>query len=158
MNVHFLSQSEKKRLLAELETHYNIKNLPYLLLETGRKKIRAFSGSLTKEEIFELSRSINIELIGLYIINKKDDIPRISFDSLPLFKAQISKNIINLEESQLQLWLRGHDLDIEAPKGVVILKFEDDLVGIGKSNSQKIFNYVPKERKLKTPMPAQQAA
>ena len=36
-----------------------------------------------------------------------------------------------------------------------ITSYENDLVGVGKSNGEKIFNYVPKERKLKTPLPRQ---
>jgi len=154
MNAHFLNSKEKKKLLAELEHHYGITSLPYALLETGKKKVRAFSGSLTGEEISELNRVTNIELIGSYMINKKDNDPRISFDALTLLKNQITKNIVEINNEQLQLWLRGHDLEIpNLPRGPVVIKFQDDLVGIGKSNTEKIFNYVPKERKLKTPLP-----
>ena len=72
---------------------------------------------------------------------------------LTIGRKQITKNIIEINNQQLQLWLRGYDLEIAAPRGIIILKYKDDLVGIGKSNEEKIFNYVPKERKLKTPLP-----
>ena len=83
-----------------------------------------------------------------------------------------------IDKKQLDLWMRGYDLEISGtaqsgvggrgagtvgdqrdsfgstiPRGIVVLKFQDNLVGIGKSNTEKIFNYVPKERKLKTPLP-----
>ena len=149
MNVHFLNSQEKKKVLAELEEIYGLKDLPSLLIETGKKKIRGFSGDLTKEELIELSKIVHIELIGMYLISKKDDVPRINFDAISLLKEQIIKSIVEIDLGQLNKWIRGYDLDIMVERGVVILKCGDELVGLGKSNGEKIFNYIPKERKLK---------
>ena len=153
MKLQFLKSKEKRNLIKELEEQYGITELPYLLLETGKQKIRGFSGHLSKEEIVQLTRLTNVEIIGAYLINKKDQDARISFDAIQLFKEQITKNIIEINNQQLQLWLRGYDLEIVAPRGIIVLKHCEDIVGIGKSNTEKIFNYVPKERKLKTPLP-----
>jgi len=151
MKLHFLKSKEKKAILKELELHYGITKLPYLLLKTGKQKIRGYSGHLSKEEIQELTRLTNVEIIGDYLISKKDQDPRISFDAIQLFK--ITKNITEINNNQLQKWLRGYDLNIpNIPRGITILKYKEDLVGIGKSNTEKIFNYVPKERKLKIPL------
>jgi len=155
MKLQFLKSKEKRTLVEELEEQYGITELPYLLLETGKQKIRGFSGHLSKEEIVQLTRLTNVEIIGAYLINQKDQNARISFDAIQLFKEQITKNIIEINNQQLQLWLRGYDLEIQAPRGIVVLKYQEDLVGIGKSNTEKIFNYVPKERKLKTPLPTE---
>lgn len=183
MRLQFLKSKEKRNLLKELEEKYGITELPYLLLETGKQKIRGFSGHLSKEEIVQLTRLTNVEIIGAYLVSQKDEDARVSFDAIQLFKKQITKSIIEINYHQLQLWLRGYDLEIGAhadersesandktpaekigvqlaPKnnlirGVVVLKYQDDLVGIGKSNTEKIFNYVPKERKLKIPLPAE---
>ena len=155
MKLQFLKSKEKRALVEELEEQYGITELPYLLLETGKQKIRGFSGHLSKEEIVQLTRLTNVEIIGAYLINQKDQNARISFDAIQLFKEQITKNIIEINNQQLQLWLRGYDLEIQAPRGIVVLKYQEDLVGIGKSNTEKIFNYVPKERKLKTPLPTE---
>lgn len=176
----FLKSSQKKKILAELEETYGITSLPYLLIETGKKKLRAFSGSLSKEELLEMKNLVNVETIGMYMISQKDADLRLNFDALPLFN--ITKNVIKINKDQLELWLRGHDLEFGARadehsesayqedshdkkqrvqlapqqkmiRGIVILKHQDDLVGVGKSNTEKIFNYLPKERKLKTPLP-----
>ncbi len=148
-----LNSKQKKHLIEELERLYGITDLPYLLIEAGKRKLRAFSGNLTKEEIIKLSQLIRVEVIGLYIISQKDAEPRINFDALPLLKDQITKNILEINKEQLELWLRGYNLDIKTDRGTVVLKYQDDFVGVGKSNTEKIFNYVPKERKLKTPLP-----
>jgi NOL1/NOP2/fmu family ribosome biogenesis protein len=151
--VTFIKSKEKKEIVEELEKEYGITELPYMLIETGREKLRGFSGSLTKEELIELSDLTRIELIGMYLISRRDDDFRINFDALPLFKEQITKNLIQIDKQQLELWLRGSTLDIKSKRGIVILKYGDDFVGVGKSNTETIFNYVPKERKLKTPLP-----
>ena len=94
MKLHFLKSKEKRNLIEELEKIYGITELPYLLLETGKQKIRGFSGHLSKEEIVQLTRLTNVEIIGAYLINKKDEEARISFDAIQLFKEKITKNII----------------------------------------------------------------
>ena len=48
--------------------------LPYLLLETGKEKIRAFSGNLTREDIFNLGKIANMEIIGLYFVKKENSL------------------------------------------------------------------------------------
>ncbi len=151
--INFINSKEKKKILEELQNLYGITNLPYSFSEAGKKKIRAFSGTMTRDEIQELTEITNVEVIGMYMFNQKDDDLRINFDALPLLKDQISKSIININENQYNHWIRGQDIDFVSPSGTYVLSFNGDLVGIGKSNGVKIFNYIPKERKLKTQMP-----
>lgn len=150
MNIRFIKTPEKNGILAELEKIYGIKKLSYLLLETGKTKLRAFSGHLSKVEIMRLGMLTNVELIGMYLINKKDEDPRINFDAVSLLREQITKSVVKIDEQQFQQWIRGHDLQIKVASGIVVVKHDEDLVGIGKSNGEKIFNYVPKERKIKS--------
>ncbi|MFH1802844.1 MAG: hypothetical protein ABH864_05360 [archaeon] len=154
----FIRSSEKKKIISSLEETYGITELNYLLIEAGKQRLRGFSGHLSKEEIVQLADIANVEVIGMYLISRKDGDSRLNFDAVPLFKNQITKRIIEINREQLDRWIRGHDLDIPAERGITVLKFEDYFVGIGKSNSEKIFNYVPKERKLKTPLPTQKPA
>lgn len=148
MNAHFFSAAEKKQLLAELEEQFGIQDMPYLFLETGKEKVRAFSGSLSKDEILDLAKVANIEIIGLYIARKEHDL-RLSFDATQLLKLQISKNIIDLSKEQAREWLRGNDLEIVAPKGTAVMRCGADMLGCGKSTGERIANHVPKERRIK---------
>lgn len=148
MNAHFLSPIERKQLLADLEERFGISNLPYLFLETGKEKIRAFSGSLSKDEILELARVANIEIIGLYLARKERGV-RLSFDATQLLAAQISKNIVDVTDEQMREWLRGNDLEIREPNGTVVLRCGSDFLGCGKSTGTRIANHVPKERRIK---------
>lgn len=151
--MRFFNSKQKKEVQEGLEETYGIKNLPYSLVEVGKQRLRAFSGNLTRDEIVELSKIASIEVIGMYLISQKDDDLRLNFDAISLLRNQITKNIIEIDQRQLDLWMRGYDLDIKCPRGITLLKFQDELVGLGKSNTEKIFNYLPKERKLKTPLP-----
>ena len=153
MTFRFIKSPEKKEIVKELEKYYGISELPYLLMETGKEKIRVFSGSFSKEEIVQLNQITKIEVVGLYFISQKDSEPRLSFDAVSLSRKKITKNIFEMNEEQFNLWIRGHDLDVKTQRGVVVVKYKDDLICVGKSNGEKIFNYVPKERKLKTQLP-----
>ena len=79
--IKFLYKTEKKAIMQKLE-YYGITKLPYLLIESGKEKIRGYTGSLLMEEIHELNKQIGIDLIGLYlfhnyynITNRKSNCP-----------------------------------------------------------------------------------
>lgn len=148
MNAKFIQSKEKKEILEELERQFGITNLPYLLIRTGAEKVRAYSGSLSKDEIMEIDRLVNIEIIGEYFLKQEGEI-RLSTDAIHLLKGQITKNIIEIDDSQLHSWMRGQNIDLKSEPGVKIIGHKGDFVGCGKSNGEKIFNFVPKERRLK---------
>ncbi len=148
MMPQFIKSSEKKRIIEELNDKFGIEKLPYLLIKSGKEKVRAFSGNLSKEEILQISRLTNIETIGVYFLKYEDQL-RLTIDALHLLKDQINKNILEINDLELHDWLRGKDLEIQVPQGPIILKYKTDFVGYGKSTGNKIFNYVPKDRRLK---------
>jgi NOL1/NOP2/fmu family ribosome biogenesis protein len=150
MNTHFIKSNEKREIVAQLKEQFGIESLPYLLIESGKEKIRAFSGSLSKEEILKIGELAKVEIIGLYLIKREHDL-RLSLDATTILKNQINKNILELTEEQFQKWIRGHDLQLEAPQGTYVIKYKDDFIGCGKSNGKIIFNYVPKDRRIKKP-------
>ncbi len=148
MNIHFIKSTEKRRIVENLNEQFGIEELPYLLIESGKEKIRAFSGSLSKDEIAKISEIANLETIGLYILKKESDF-RLSLDACLMLSNQITKNIIEIDEKQFNEWIRGLDLQLEKPQGTYVIKFGEDFIGCGRSNGKTIFNYVPKDRRLK---------
>lgn len=141
-----LSSSEKKKIIKELEK-FGIEKLNYLLFQTGKGKIRGYSGNLSRQELSELSRLLNVEIIGLYLMRQDNEI-RLSLDATHLLKP--SKNIIEVNDNQAQSWLRGEDLSLTTDlKGFVIIKHNQDFLGSGKASENKILNFIPKERRLK---------
>ncbi len=149
MNFSFIKSPEKRRIVEQLEKQYGITDLPYLLLETGKEKIRGFSGSLSKDEIIKLAQIINIELIGMYLMRKEHDL-RLSFDALHILKDQITTGVIDLTAEEYQKWIRGNDLERQASKGTCIIRYKSDFIGCGKSTGERVLNHIPKERRLKS--------
>lgn len=148
MNIHFIKSNEKRDITKKLNEQFGITDLPYLLIESGKEKIRAFSGTLSKDEISEIGLIANIELIGAYVLKKENDF-RLSFDASLILKGQLSKNILEISDIQLHEWIRGRDIELSLPQGTYIVKNKDDFFGCGRSNGKTLFNYVPKDRRLK---------
>ena len=141
--------SEKKRITKQLQEQFGISKISQLLIRFGKEKIRAYSGNLSTEELKELDKILRIETAGLYIAKQQTDGIRITMDGVQLFKNQITKNILELNDKQKQDWLQGNDLDIKINNAFKILKYQKDFLGCGKSTGERITNFVPKERRIK---------
>ena len=150
MNMKFIKSGEKKRLLKELKEIFGIEKLDsWILVETGKKKIRGFSGNMTREEIKELSEISNLEILGTYLVRKETTVLRLGFDATQILKDKITKGIFELSDSQLESWMNGNNINENVEKGIYVLRHADDFVGCGISNGEKIINFVPKERRIR---------
>ena len=92
---------------------------------------------------------MRIENIGLYFAKQQEEI-RLTLDGLQLLKNQITKNILEINNKHTEQWLKGNDLDIQTLPTFKILKNNNEFIGCGKSTGQKITNFVPKERRIKS--------
>lgn len=156
--LRLISVKEKQELL-EMLHHFGIKKLDFMLFNSGKEKIRAYTGNLTLEQIKKLHKEIRIELIGFYLLHVYHNEIRLSFDAIALFKDQITKNILEIDDKQAQEFLKGRDLvlskeEFEKAKqegtGFKVLSFNKDFLGIGKLTQEgRIVNYMPKERRLR---------
>ena len=150
MNIRFLSSGEKKKLVNELEERFGIAKLPYLLIESGKSRIRGFSGSLSREELVRLSTLVRVEIVGLYLFRKEPFGLRLSVDALHLLKEQITSGIIELNDIEFNVWIRGGNLDYTGEKGVFVIKYKDDFFGCGYATGSKLLNYIPRERQIRS--------
>lgn len=152
MNAKVLNAGERKKFLAELNDKFGIEaeDLNYVFVETGKGKMRVFSGSLSRDEIIELSEISHIEIVGLYFA-RYDDMSglRLSLDGTHLLGDAIKKNVFEVNLEQAHDWMRGEDLAVELERGVWVIKHGEDYLGCGFSNGTKMFNYIPRERKMK---------
>jgi NOL1/NOP2/fmu family ribosome biogenesis protein len=153
----FIFKTEKKEILKQLE-YYGIDKLDYLLISTGKEKIRGYSGILSTDEIIELDKQIRIEIIGLYLLHNYKDELRLSIDAITLLKNKITKNILRVNESQAKELFKGQDIPLtkedkenlkNETKGFKVLEFKGDLIGTAKLTEDRIINYLPKERRRK---------
>jgi len=144
-----ITSKDKKKIIEKLNSQYGINEIPYQLIMFGKEKTRIFSGDIQKEILEIFDREMRIENAGLYIIKEESDGLRLTFDALSIFKNQITKNIIEIDDKNAEEWLRGNDLQIKSDRGFKILKNNNEFIGCGKSTGEKITNFVPKERRIK---------
>ena len=147
----FFNESEKEKLLRQLKQQFGIKDVPFKLAKLGKERIIVFSGELSGREVLNLDRVSHIEGIGLYFAKEQIDGIRLSIEGSQLLKKQITKNIFELDEKQAEQWMLGQELSIKTDKkGFFIIKFKDDFLGTGKVSENRITNFVPKPRRLKS--------
>ena len=159
-----LDKTKKKHFVNQVE-EFGIEKINELLIKSGKERLRAYSGNLSKEELNLLIKVLPVESIGLYVgkemFNKKNNKSetRLSLDGINYWKNQIKNRIISLDEEQEEKWFKGEDVEVtkeQAEKikerGFVILRSpkSGDFIGTGKlSNDDIIFNFLPKERRRK---------
>ncbi|VVB77695.1 Ribosomal RNA small subunit methyltransferase F [uncultured archaeon] len=145
-----LTSTDKKKIIEQLNKQFGITQIPQLIIQFGKEKLRLYSGNLSKEELYYLDNEIRIENIGLYFAKWENDGIRLTLDGVQLFRNQITKNILELDEKQANDWLKGNDLDIKTDYGWKILKYKNEFIGCGKSTGERITNFMPKERRVKS--------
>jgi NOL1/NOP2/fmu family ribosome biogenesis protein len=154
----------KKKSFTERISNVGIKKINEILIRTGKERIRAYSGNLSKEEIYDIWKILPIEGIGLYIgkdtINQhgvKDS--RLSIDALHMFKDQINSDIITLTKDQEEEWFRGKNIELENEqlekiknnKFVAVMSNDKkDFIGTGKISNEILYSFLPKERRRKS--------
>ncbi len=151
MKPSLLNSAKKKKIVQLLEKFYGISKLPYLLIQTGKRKYRIYSGSLSKEEINELGKNLHIELIGTRFCKINDEKLRINFDSVNIseIKSQV-ENVFELDDEQAKKWMNGENIETNVEGGeFLIMKYSEDFLGVGQNRKTFIQNYVPKERRVK---------
>lgn len=144
-----LTSSDKKKIIEQLSEQFGITELPGLVIQFGKEKLRLYTGNLSKEELYHLDNEARIETIGLYFAKYEEDGIRLTLDGVRFLKAQITKNILEINDKEADEWLRGSDLDMKTQRGWFILKNNDEFLGCGKSTGEKISNFMPKERRIK---------
>ena len=140
-----------------------IKKIPQLLFRTGKERIRAYSGSLSNEEIMEIWRLLPIEGVGLYVgkdMIKRNGVRevRMSLDGMHVWKEQLTERVFELTEEQEEEWFKGKEVGLTEDQigkiddGFVNVRAGEDFVGVGKIGSEGkiLYGYLPKERRRKS--------
>jgi NOL1/NOP2/fmu family ribosome biogenesis protein len=147
--IHQLSAKEKKELLEKLNEKFGISKIKGILFKIGAERIRLFTGELTEKELNAFLENIRIEGIGVSILKEEKGELRLSIEGAQLFGSQVSKNILQLKDNQLEPWMYGEDiLQKNERRGYILVKHNEDFLGSGKLGAEKISNFVPKPRRL----------
>ncbi len=122
------------------------KKLDYAFLINNKNKIY-----LINKGIADISlENLRINSLGLYFGEMNDSEIRLSIEGSQLIGNQCTKNILELNEAEAKDWLKGIDLEKESDnRAYLLLKYNNDFLGCGKSINNRLLNFVPKNRRLK---------
>jgi len=147
----FFNEHEREKILKQLKQQFGIEDIPFKIARLGKERIIAFSGNISDRDILNLDRVAHIEGVGLYFAKEQIDGIRLSIEGSQFLKEQITKNIFELDERQAEQWMMGNEINIKTDKrGFFVMKFKEDFLGTGKISAEKIGNFIPKSRRLKS--------
>ncbi len=87
--------------------------------------------------------------LGFYFCTEEKDGYRLSFDGALFIANLVKRNVITLENNQMELWMRGENFPYTYGDGYVLVKYGEDCVGCGKVKDNTMVNFVPKSRRVK---------
>lgn len=142
-----LSTKEIKILTKKLEKQFSIDKLKldYLFLKNNEDKIFIINKSFKSFE----RKNLNINSIGLYFAKIENGFPRLTIEGSQLIGQKAKSNILSLEKNDFKLWVNGKDLEIkEKFSGYILVKYNNDFLGMGYCKDGKVLNSTPKERRI----------
>jgi len=141
-----LNKKEIQNILDILDKQFGYKGkLDYVFLQSEKNKVYIVNKDIDKIDLSKL----RVNSYGLYILELRDNVIRLSVDGSQLIGPNATKNILELDDKTARDWLKGTDIDYNGDlKGFVIIKNQKDFLGCGKVVEGKVLNYVPKIRRL----------
>jgi NOL1/NOP2/fmu family ribosome biogenesis protein len=143
----FLNSKQVKEIHAIIEKQWGItEKIDYTFLKNDDNNIFIVNRDIAEIDL----EKMRVNNIGLYIGELKGDYIRLSIEGSQIIGAIADKNIIEITREETNLWMTGNDLERKEDLGqnYVIIKNDTDFLGCGKCNGTKIFNFVPKIRRL----------
>jgi len=151
LKLQIINSKELKVLLIKLQKQFGVEDTSflkeYMFIKNQKKKI-FISTKVDKIPKFKIPR---LEKVGLYFATiNKDDSLRLSLEGSQIIGKCATHNIFELDHSQAENWLKGLDFDIpELDDGYHLLKYKDDFLGCGLIRLNKLYNFLPKNRRLR---------
>jgi len=143
--MRILNTREVKEIIEKLDEQFGFnEKLDYAFLQNNKEKIFLMSKDLGNVDV----SGLRIDSLGLYFAKLEKQGLRLSIEGSQIIGPKCNKNILELKDEQRELWVKGYDLDIDGDLGFVIIKNKDDFLGCGKLRNNKLYNYVPKSRRL----------
>ena len=146
-NLKILNKKEIKEILTILKKQWGCGLLAnYVFLMNEKKRIYIVNKDINRIDLSKL----RINSLGLYFGEYRNNEIRLTIEGAQLIGKNAKKNVIELNDKEARLWLKGHDIEKKVKaKGFVILKHNTDYLGTGRYKDNKIFNFVPKTRRIK---------
>lgn len=140
-----MNSKEVNKVLKQLKEQFDI-DFPkdYYFFKNNKGRVFLISKRLKDINLDK----VRVNELGLYFATIEKDGVRLSIEGSQLLK-DAKKNVIELTEEQFLEWLKGFDIDVEDERnGFMIVKHKNYFCGSGKLKENKLFNFVPKSRRI----------
>jgi len=133
MKISIMDRAKKKKFIAGI-ADLGMKKIPQMLVKSGQKRVRAFSGDMNKDELYNFWRLLPIEGVGLYVgkdMTNRNGVKevRLSLDGMHVWKEQLTERVFVLTESQEEEWFKGVKLSPEVKKCLRLYPQDNDTDG-----------------------------
>lgn len=143
----FLNSKERKEILGRIKESWGAEPGDELVfLMNSQNRIFVVSRDVEKIDLSQ----IRVNNMGLYFgeITERDEL-RLSIEGSSIVGRAAKTNIVELDDGQSRRWFAGEDIEIEDERnGFMIVKFKADFLGCGKLARGKLYNFVPKARRI----------
>lgn len=148
-----LNSRERKKFHQQLQEQYGYTGkleYEFFLNENKRKYF-----ILSSEAAAFSTEGMRVETYGMYVARGMPDGLRLTIEGSQLIGPECDQQILELDDEQANLWLRGNDLDVgDEVHGWLLIKHNDDYIGSGKVVKKEregktdisLHNYIPKAR------------
>lgn len=145
MKLTIYNSKQTKKFLQQIEQQFGFKwETNFYFMESGKQKVYVINKELNQINLDDL----RIDTLGLYIGKYQIDGFRPSIEGSQLIGPLATKNVVEINQEQRHLWLKGFDIEINGPEEIILVKYESDFLGAGKIVKNKLLTGIPKSRRL----------
>ena len=144
-HLRILTAKEVRGITKEINEHFSSDfSTEMVMLENNKNRIFILSRDYGRID----ETKLRINNMGLYFCTREKDGFRLSIEGSQLINA--TKNVYNTTKEQAVKWISGENINTGDEKldGYVIVRYNGDTIGCGKSKNEEILNAVPKDRRI----------
>ena len=148
--IHFLTAKHSRELLGRISEQWGGDHTylldDYALAQTNEGKVYRISRDVEKMSL----EHKKLNTVGMYLADVDEHNVRLSIEGAQLVGKNADKNILELDEAHARQWLAGMEVETRTElQGFVIVKFKQDIIGCGRVGKGTLYNFVPKNRRVK---------
>jgi NOL1/NOP2/fmu family ribosome biogenesis protein len=124
-------------------------DLPYVFFMSNKDRIYAVSKDIGRLD----TASLRIDTLGLYFGTWEGTL-RLSLEGAQIVGPHAKHHILSLNGREVEEYLKGNPFDLQDGKdllenGVYLVKHATDFIGCCKISNGKLYNFMPKARRIK---------
>lgn len=154
-NLKILNKKQIKEIYSALEKQFGFSSeLDYAFMINEKNRVY-----IINKKFGEIDTAyLRVDTLGLYFGEFRNNTLRASIEGSQLIWPLCKKNIVEISEGLMKLWIRGYDIEVNEKEmhdknvedGFVLVKHENDFLGCGNLKQGKIMNYIPKIRRIRS--------